>query len=179
MYRLCCTGSINARKGQRLIIEALKNIPKDILKEIHIDFIGDGSDRIPLEMMVKDNELEKHVSFLGLIPNNEVYKYLANNNIFILMSKNEGLPISIIEAMRESMAIISTEVSGIPELVKTGYNGILLNPNTIRPHHQAHPRLLSKSRLYPSHRTEQGIGNKCFSVPSRLPALPDKPLSVR
>ena len=130
MYRLCCTGSINARKGQRLIIEALKNIPKDILKEIHIDFIGDGSDRIPLEMMVKDNELEKHVSFLGLIPNNEVYKYLANNNIFILMSKNEGLPISIIEAMRESMAIISTEVSGIPELVKTGYNGILLNPNT-------------------------------------------------
>jgi glycosyltransferase involved in cell wall biosynthesis len=46
------------------------------------------------------------------------------------MSKNEGLPISIIEAMRASMMVISTNISGIPELVREGYNGFLMNPDT-------------------------------------------------
>ena len=40
------------------------------------------------------------------------------SNIFILTSRNEGLPISIIEAMREGLAVISTDISGIPELVE-------------------------------------------------------------
>ena len=46
-------------------------------------------------------------------------------------------------------------------------------------HHQVHPRLPSRSRSYPFHRTGQGIGNECSSAPFRLPALPDRPLSVR
>lgn len=126
-YRLCCTGSINARKGQRIIIEALHKLSERDLQNIHVDFIGDGAERIPIEGLVKCYGLENNVTFLGMIPNAEVYKYLAKNNIFILMSYNEGLPISIIEAMRASMAIVSTNVSGIPELISN--NGKLLNPD--------------------------------------------------
>lgn len=128
-YRLCCTGTINFRKGQRIIIDALHNLPKDILKQTHLDLIGDGGERPVLEGLVHDYGLDEHVRFLGMVPNVEVYKYLAENNIFLLMSKNEGLPISIIEAMRAGLPIISTNVSGIPELVDVGHNGILLNPD--------------------------------------------------
>ena len=45
------------------------------------------------------------------------------------MSNNEGLPISIIEAMRSELPIISTKVAGIPELVSNNYNGLLIEPN--------------------------------------------------
>ncbi len=45
-----------------------------------------------------------------------------------LMSNNEGLPISIIEAMRAGLPIISTNISGIPEQVTSFYNGILIKP---------------------------------------------------
>lgn len=128
-YRLCCTGTINTRKGHRIIIEALHRLKEDLLSQIHVDFIGDGGERPVLETLVKEYGLEKHISFLGMIPNVEVYRYLAQNNIYILMSKNEGLPISIIEAMRAGLPIISTIVSGIPELVDVGYNGFLLNPD--------------------------------------------------
>lgn len=128
-YRMCCTGTINSRKGHRIIIEALHQLGDNIQKQVHVDFIGDGSERPILENIVREYGLEKHITFHGMIPNDEVYRYLAQNNIFILMSKNEGLPISIIEAMRTSLPIISTNVSGIPELVKVGYNGFLLNPN--------------------------------------------------
>lgn len=129
-YRLCCTGTINFRKGQRIIIEALHNLPEDVLKQTHLDLIGDGGERPILENLVHEYGLDEHVRFCGMIPNVEVYKYLAENNIYILMSKNEGLPISIIEAMRAGLPIISTNVSGIPELINVEYNGFLLNPDS-------------------------------------------------
>ena len=127
-YRLCCSGTINFRKGHRIIIEALHTLSKDVLPTIHVDFMGEGGERPILEELVKKYELEDNVTFYGMIPNSEIYKYLARNNIYILMSKNEGLPISIIEAMRAGLPVISTSVSGIPELVREGYNGLLINP---------------------------------------------------
>ncbi len=128
-YRLCTVGTISYRKGQRLIIETLHTLPEEILKEIHVDFVGDGPERPLLESTVVEYGLSDHVSFCGGVPNAEVYKHLAKNNIYILMSKNEGLPISVLEAMRVGLPIISTNVSGIPECVEDGYNGVLLEPD--------------------------------------------------
>lgn len=128
-YRLCCTGTINHRKGQNIIVDALSKLPQEVLNQIHIDLIGDGPERIGLESIVDKYNLQDHVRFLGAIPNKDVYKYLANNNIYILMSRSEGLPISIIEAMRASLPVISTSIAGIPELVEDGFNGFLLAPS--------------------------------------------------
>ena len=47
---------------------------------------------------------------------------------YILPSYNAGLPISVLEAMSYSLPIISTRVGGIPEIVKDGINGLLINP---------------------------------------------------
>ena len=128
-YRLCCSGTINTRKGHRIIIEALHLLPPQIQKEIHVDFMGEGPERIELEKLVENYGLSDHIKFYGQVPNENIYKYLAKNNIYILMSKNEGLPISIIEAMRAGLPIISTQIAGIPELVEEGYNGCLVNPS--------------------------------------------------
>ena len=129
-YRLCSVGTISFRKGHRFIIEALHSLPDKTLKDIHVDFIGEGGERPILEQLVRDYKLEKNVTFCGGIPNKEVFKYLAKNNIFILMSKNEGLPISILEAMRSGLPIIATNVSGIPECIDENYNGLLLEPDS-------------------------------------------------
>lgn len=129
-YRLCCTGTINNRKGQRLIVEALSKLDDEHLKDIHVTFLGTGPDEQNLKEMVKHNCLEKNVFFAGNVNMNEVPSYLTCNNIFILTSYNEGLPISILEAMSLSMPIISTNVSGIPETVDNGYNGLLISPDS-------------------------------------------------
>lgn len=129
-YRLCSVGTISYRKGQRFIIEALHVLPHQLLEQVHVDFIGDGAERPILEKLVKEYELDRNITFCGGVPNTEVYKYLAKNNIFILMSKNEGLPISILEALRNGLPVIATNVSGIPECVKDGYNGFLLEPDS-------------------------------------------------
>ncbi len=128
-YRLVTVGTVSYRKGQRLIIETLHSMPQDVLKDIHVDFVGEGPERPILEELVAEYKLGEHVKFCGSVPNVEVYKYLAQNNIYILMSSNEGLPISILEAMRVGMPVIGTNIAGIPECIENGYNGFLLEPD--------------------------------------------------
>lgn len=55
---------------------------------------------------------------------------MSQNNIFILPSVDEGLPISIIEAMRQSLPIVSTKVGGIPEMIEEKVTGIFIDPST-------------------------------------------------
>jgi glycosyltransferase involved in cell wall biosynthesis len=127
-YRLCCTGTICERKGQYLIIEALNLLDTTIKNTIHLTLIGSGPDLEILKKKVKQYKLEKNVTFEGNVFNDLVHEKLCKENIYILMSNNEGLPISIIEGMRAGLPIISTNISGIPELVISQYNGILVDP---------------------------------------------------
>lgn len=127
-FKLCCVGTICERKGQRIIVEALSIIEKDVLKNIHVTFIGDGPEKSNLETFVNENALSDNVSFLGNMDNYLIPKHLSQSDIYILTSINEGLPISILEALRAGLPIISTRISGIPELVDDGVNGVLINP---------------------------------------------------
>lgn len=127
-YRLCSSGTVCVRKGQHRVVEAMALMDKDVLKDVHFTIIGSGENLDPIKEFVAKHDLLEHVSFTGNVPNPEVHKILCEENIFILMSENEGLPIAIIEAMRAGLAIISTRVAGIPEQVNET-NGILLNPS--------------------------------------------------
>jgi len=126
-YKFLCAGTINTRKGHKIIIDALQRIDKKILEKVHFTFLGDGPQRVELEENVRKNNLGLHVDFKGAIENSKVYSFLQKSNIYILMSYNEGLPISIIEAMRAGLPIISTKIAGIPELINE--NGVLLDPD--------------------------------------------------
>lgn len=124
---LCCVGSVSVRKAQRKVIEALSLLTEEKRKMFHLEVIGSGPDLSYCKELVKKENLSEIVTFEGGVPNVKVYKYLAMSDIFVLLSENEGLPISIIEAMRAGLAIISTNVSGIPELISNN-NGLLISP---------------------------------------------------
>lgn len=128
-YRLCCVGTINERKGQRIIIEALAQVSLAVRKNIHVSFIGDGPLKNELEKLVSTKGLSAQVTFEGAMDNSKIDSHLRQVNIFILMSYEEGLPISIIEALRAGLPVISTRVGGIPELVIENENGFLLDPD--------------------------------------------------
>ena len=125
---LCCVGSVTIRKAQRKAIEGLSMLPKDLRPKYHLTIVGGGTDLEYCKELVEKYELNGSVSFTGAVPNSEVYKYLADSDVFVLLSENEGLPISIIEALRAGLAVVSTNVSGIPELVSNN-NGILIKPD--------------------------------------------------
>lgn len=123
---LCCVGSVTTRKAQYKVIEGISMLSRKRAEKIHLTIVGGGADLNHCKEMVEKANLNDIVSFTGAVPNTEVYKYLAASDVFVLLSENEGLPISIIEAMRAGLAVISTNVSGIPELVSNN-NGVLIN----------------------------------------------------
>lgn len=127
-YRLCTSGTVNRRKGQYIIVEAMKKMKTEVLEQTHLTVMGVGSDFDRLVNDVENSELKEHVTFLGNVPNPEMHSKLSAENIYCLMSNNEGLPIAILEAMRAGLPVISTRVAGIPEEVDER-NGILIQPS--------------------------------------------------
>ena len=118
----------------RLIMVARFNEPKDqttLLKAIaclsfpfHLDFVGSGSSLQSCKALAQSLGVQDKVSFLG--DRTDVPKLLAQSQIFILTSHYEGLPISILEAMRAGLPVIATKVNGIPEEVEHGKTGLLV-----------------------------------------------------
>ncbi|EFI68844.1 glycosyltransferase family 4 protein [Lysinibacillus sp. HST-98] len=90
----------------------------------HLQLIGDGSLRPALEHLVEQNGLSNRVTFLG--NQLDVHSYLEKCHLFVLLSDWEGLPISIIEAMRVGLPIIATNVGGVKELIIDHDNGFLV-----------------------------------------------------
>ena len=120
---LVCVGTLCDRKNQMGILNAVAMMDEAYQKQISITFIGDGDLREQLE--TKAHTLTSEVFFTG--STKDVDKYLFNANLFCLFSKSEGLPISIIEAMRAGLPIIGSNVAGIPEQIIEGKTGFVVN----------------------------------------------------
>lgn len=120
-----CVGSVSSRKGQDIIVDALKKLTSTERSKIHVTIVGDGPSRALLEKDSITNKLP--IKFIGY--SKEIEKYLSNSDIFLLPSRDEGFPISILEAERMGLPIISTKIAGIPEMINDNENGILIDPN--------------------------------------------------
>ncbi|WP_279165375.1 glycosyltransferase [Thermus scotoductus] len=91
--------------------------------------VGDGPLRRELEDRVKALGLEDRVRFLGL--RTDVPEILAAADAFILSSRWEGNPLSVMEAMAAGKPVIATAVGGVPELVQDGKSGVLVPPGDV------------------------------------------------
>ena len=120
---LISVGSLCDRKNQLGILNAVGLLSEEYQKKIIVTLVGDGSARTELEN--KSKELLSKVVFTG--STKEVDKYLAQANCFVLFSKDEGLPISIIEGMRAGLPVIGTNIAGIPEQIEDGKTGYLVD----------------------------------------------------
>lgn len=107
----------NEGKGHKTAIEVMNRLKKQGYN-VHLTFIGDGSQRHLFEDIVKRKQLEDVITFKGLIVDKkDVLSTISNNHLFILPSFSEGLPRSVIEAMAQNLACLSSNVGGIPELL--------------------------------------------------------------
>lgn len=120
---IVCVGTLSDRKNQMGILNAVALLDEEHQRQITITMVGDGDSRELLE--VKASTLTSEVRFTG--STNEVEKYLIQANVFCLFSKSEGLPISIVEAMRAGLPIIGSNVAGIPEQIIDGKTGYIVN----------------------------------------------------
>lgn len=120
-------GEIGQRKGVFDILRALTNHRKELEGMIELR-IGGNKHEEKLKKAINDGGLQDMVKFEGWVVGEKKLQMLNWADVFILPSFNEGLPVSILEAMSYGLPIISTPVGGIPEVVEIGRNGILVTP---------------------------------------------------
>ncbi|MFI2744576.1 glycosyltransferase family 4 protein [Zhouia sp. PK063] len=118
-------GAIGKRKGIFDLLEVLKENKSELEGKITLTVGGNGEVE-KFTSFIAINKLETLVNFKGWISGKEKKDLLLTSHVYILPSYNEGLPISILEAMSYQMPIISTDVGGISEVVENNYNGCLI-----------------------------------------------------
>lgn len=124
--RFLFMGEIGQRKGVFDIIRSLTKHREEIKDKIELR-IGGNKMEDELRKAIIEGSLSDFVRFEGWVSGEKKIELLNWADVYILPSFNEGLPISILEAMSYKMPIISTCVGGIPEVVDNK-NGILITP---------------------------------------------------
>lgn len=106
-FTVLFVGRIIEDKGIFTLLEAAKKLSN---KKINFLIIGGGNESSKLKKLIKSNNL-KNISFLGEIKDqNKLKEYYSNSNLFVLLSKKqEGLSLSVLEAMFNSLPIIVSD----------------------------------------------------------------------
>ena len=127
--RLLFLGEIGPRKGVFDLLKAMSLIQQSAPGSAFLE-IGGNKMEAELKEAIRDLWLEDCVHFNGFVSGGQKEDLLRRSDVFVLPSYNEGLPISILEAMSNGCAIVSTPVGGIPEVVKE--NGVLVQPGDVQ-----------------------------------------------
>jgi colanic acid/amylovoran biosynthesis glycosyltransferase len=124
---LVCVGRLVSEKGHHILLEALRLL-RERKVPIRLTMIGGGSERSSLEDFVSRHGLTDAVIFTSALAHAHTLAQLRRADIFALASFAEGIPVALMEAMSLGIPCVSTSISGIPELIRTGVDGILVPP---------------------------------------------------
>jgi glycosyltransferase involved in cell wall biosynthesis len=133
VFRIICVGSFEEVKGHKYLVEACKRL-RDQGIDFVCDLIGDGPVRGQVAAQIAALGLKDKVIIHGSRKRQEVAAMMRAAAVKVLASvptaegKREGIPVVIMEAMASGLPVISSQLSGIPELVDDGRTGILVQP---------------------------------------------------
>ena len=141
---LVCTGRLVPEKGHHILLQALV-----LLRErgttVNVTFIGAGPELTRLQDFAAQHRLTASITFTGALSHPATLTLLRRADLFALASFAEGIPVALMEAMSLGLPCISTSIAGIPELIRTGIDGLLVPPPTPSPS-PTHSSLSSTTR---------------------------------
>jgi glycosyltransferase involved in cell wall biosynthesis len=122
--RLVMVGRLQAPKDPITLVRALALVSARGLEAL---LVGDGPERAAVEDEIERLGVGSAVRLLG--ERTDVPELLATAHVFVLSTRSEGLPLSVLEAMAAGLPVIASNVGGIHELVADGVSGVLVPPD--------------------------------------------------
>ena len=113
--RMVFVGRLAKQKDPLLFLEAISELEQGLKEKLEVSIVGEGPKRKKLENFIKKNNLK--IKLLGELKRERVFEVLKQNHVFVLISKWEGFPRTILEAMTCGLAIIASDVGGTREAV--------------------------------------------------------------
>ncbi len=127
-YEIACVGRLTPFKAQHILLESVHRLSAE-RRDVRLRFIGDGPDRSSLEARIRSLGLSDRVIVEGWKNQDEVREFYRRADIFALASSAEGVPVVLMEAMAMRIPCVATRITGIPELIRDGIDGLLVTPS--------------------------------------------------
>jgi glycosyltransferase involved in cell wall biosynthesis len=119
-----CIGRLDHKKGQDILLNAFSKAFYNN-ENVVLVLIGDGDEKDTLKLMANEMELKNRVFFLGNVIN--AFEYLSLFDLFVLPSRFESFPNTLLEAIQNGLPIIASNVGGVEELYKMIDFGAIFN----------------------------------------------------
>lgn len=136
--RIVYVGRLEPIKGIDILLKAFALLPP----HAHLRIVGDGSLRHELELQASMLGIIERVTFVGPLPNPDVYEEFAKASIFCGLSRSEAFGNVFIEAQAAKCAVVATNVDGIPDIVLHEKTGLLVEPENVEQAAEAMQRVL-------------------------------------
>ncbi len=120
--RIIHIGRFQEQKNHEMIVRAMVDVCKKH-PESKLSLFGEGELLDSVKKQVEELKIDSKIVFEGLT--DDPYKELNSSDIFILPSKWEGMPITLIEAMASAMPCVVTAVGGVPDMVEDNISGLI------------------------------------------------------
>lgn len=129
-FQLTTVGRLHPIKNQVAMIDAMASIKKmnpDI--PIHLNLVGEGSERSILERAISENNLNNDITLHGMQFN--ISEHISNCDAFILSSLFEAMPMTVLEAMAMNRPVICTDVGGVSDFITSKEAMLIPGNNTL------------------------------------------------
>jgi colanic acid/amylovoran biosynthesis glycosyltransferase len=121
---ILCVGRLAPEKGQGLLLEAVAVLSVEG-RPVHLRLVGDGPDRKWLEGRATDLGIQTNVEFAGWVDQARLMALYSETDLFALPSLAEGIPMVLMEAMAMQIPCVAPGITGVPELIEHGVDGML------------------------------------------------------
>jgi len=144
---LVYSGRLVKWKGVSMLIRAVKELRKN-RPDIFLEILGDGPEEAGLKKLVGDLGLSDNINFRGRVSEETSHEIFARSTAFVLNTNYEGLPHSVLNAMRAGLPVITTPAGGNVEVVRDGDNGLIKPYNDLDGWVKAINKLLDDKALW-------------------------------
>jgi glycosyltransferase involved in cell wall biosynthesis len=146
VFEILCVGRLTPAKGQHLLLDALRQL-LDQGRNVHLRLAGNGPDESSLRAHAARLGLADQVIFEGPVNQDRIRSLYAQADLFCLPSFAEGLPVVLMEALSMGIPCVTTAITGIPELISHGLEGLLVPPSDLDALVQALATLIDDDEL--------------------------------
>lgn len=127
-FKVCCIGRPCYQKNTLFLIEVVRKVVEKI-PNVKFYLLGVGyysPDLKEVQGLIKQYALEEKMEMIPWLPQKDTFEYMMNSDVYLTVSRYEGLPLSVIEAMSLGCPIVASDVPGNVDCVRNGQNGWLL-----------------------------------------------------
>ena len=147
---LCTIGNLRYNKNHELFIRIVKSVLEEIPNTkgwiIGQPVQDEPHQKEKLNELIRSLKMNENIELLGFQP--EPLELLKKSDVFILPSYSEGYPNTILEALSVGVLVIASKVGGVPEIIKSGINGFMYNPDDLKGFSKMVVKILRNKKKY-------------------------------